>query len=155
MLLYLTVVFGILSFTRFLSYWGFYTLQEESVEIIKGGFGFTYVENTGAAFGIFQDKTMALSVFSIIVALGITVYLVAKKKENPIEIIPLGLVVGGGLANVLDRLTYGFVIDYFDFRLINYPVFNFADVCIVVGCIWIFINVLLEKDEKTEEKKDF
>lgn len=155
MILYLSVVTAVLAIARFLAYWGIYFLKNENITLIKDVLNLTYVENTGAAFGMFSDGTTALSVFGTIIFFVITFLVASKKVTKKSRILPLALLAGGGISNVADRIIFGFVVDYIDFSLINYPVFNFADICVVVGCIWIFISVLTEKEDKTEEKKDF
>lgn len=151
MVLYLSVVIAIIAITRFLAYWGVYFLKNENITLIKGVLNLTYVENTGAAFGMFKNSTIALSVFASLIFIVITFFVASKKVTKKSYLFPLSLLAGGGIANVADRLSFGFVVDYIDFALINYPVFNFADICVVVGCIWLFFTVLLEKDEKKEE----
>jgi len=106
--------------------------------IIKGIFHFTLVENKGAAFGVFPGYSSFFLIVSFI-AIFLIIYLFFKKKlEGKLGEISLGLILGGTLGNLYDRLVYGAVIDFLDFRI--WPVFNLADSAITVGIIllmWI------------------
>lgn len=106
------------------------------VEVVRGLFYLTYVENRGAAFGIFQGKTMILSVLTGIVLLAILIFLLSSKASGGLLTATLTLILAGGVGNLIDRVTQGFVVDYLDFSAIfGFPVFNFADCCVVVGTI--------------------
>lgn len=147
MVLYLSIVIIIIALTRFLAYWGVYFLKNESITLINKVLNFTYVENTGAAFGIFKNGTFMLSVLGVLIFLVITFFIASKKVTKKSLVFPLALLAGGGISNVADRISFGFVVDYIDFTLINYPVFNLADICVVVGCLWLLFAVLFEKQE--------
>lgn len=147
MVVYLSIVILIITLTRFLAYWGIYFLKNEGITLIDKVLYLTYVENTGAAFGIFKNETVMLSILGVLIFLAITFIIASKKIVKKSYILPLALLAGGGISNVADRITFGFVIDYIDFSLINYPVFNFADICVVCGCLWLFFVILFEKSE--------
>ncbi|MEG1994096.1 MAG: signal peptidase II, partial [Oscillospiraceae bacterium] len=71
------------------------------------------------------------------------------KIQNKCLIISLVLIISGGVGNLIDRIRLGFVVDYLDFRLINFPVFNFADCCVVIGTALVLIYVFfIEPKEK-------
>ncbi|QZY57134.1 signal peptidase II [Crassaminicella profunda] len=105
----------------------------ESIPIIKNIFHLTYVQNFGAAFGILKNQKMFFVLMTIFVIGGIIVFL--SKQKNLHKLIPysLSLIVGGAIGNLIDRVRLGYVVDYFDFRI--WPVFNMADISIVVGAI--------------------
>ena len=151
MILYLTTIIVIIGLTRWLAYWGFYVLQPiGSIPVIENVFHLTYVPNTGAALGMFQDKTIMLSIIAIALFLGITYFVTIKKKTLTKDFIfALALVAGGGISNVVDRFKFGLVVDYFDFKFIPFWiwVFNLADTCVVLGTIYIGIKILMTKDE--------
>ena len=122
-----------------------------SIPIIKNFFSITYVENKGAAFSILSGNTILLIVLSL-VALNILYILFLKDKvlKTP-HLIAIGLLMGGVIGNLVDRLLYGHVIDYLDFNILgyNFPVFNFADICIVLPTLFIlYITLKEEKDAK-------
>ncbi len=150
MILYTSICIAVIALTRFLAYWGIHFLKDNRITLIKDALYLTYVENTGAAFGIFNNSTALLSVIGILFFIILTYIVAAKKLKGKSYIFPLAFLAGGGISNVCDRIKFGFVVDYIDFSLINYPVFNLADICIVCSCIFIFIKILFSKesDEK-------
>ncbi len=150
MILYLSVCVITVALTRLLAYWGIYFLKDNPITLINGVLNLTYVENTGAAFGIFKNSTAMLSIIGIIFFIVITYITASKKVSGKANILALALLAGGGISNVCDRMKFGFVVDYIDFTLINYPVFNLADICVVLSCVFIFIKILFTKE--SEEK---
>lgn len=119
-------------------------------------FHFTYVENRGAAFGIMQNQFAFFYIVTALVILGVTVYMVAKRPKNLWLTSSLTLLVGGALGNLADRLLRGFVVDFLDFRIIHFPVFNLADCFVVCGavilaCYIIFVEGRENKPEETEK----
>ncbi len=127
-------------------------LYKSSITILEGILNFTYVENTGGAYGIGNDSIVMFIIVNVVVITLITKFILSKKNEISIYIlISLGLILAGGIGNLIDRLFRGFVVDYIDFNsLIKYPVFNIADICVVIGCIAIVINLIINiiKDRK-------
>ena len=122
-----------------------------SIPVIEGVLNFTYVENTGAAFGMLSDNRIVFMVFSvlIIVVLG---YIVAMYHgQSKLFDVCLGLIVGGGVGNMVDRFYLGYVIDFIDFCAFDFWVwvFNIADSAVVVGCILAIIFVLFDKKAQT------
>ncbi|MEF9984654.1 MAG: signal peptidase II [Oscillospiraceae bacterium] len=125
----------------------------ESVNVIKGLLDFTYVENFGAAYGIFKDQKWFLLVVTLILLIAIIYLLISKKINNKFMIFSSSLIVGGGIGNLIDRVLYGFVVDFIDIGpLFSFPVFNFADSCIVVGTA-LFVIYLMFFDDKTKKKE--
>lgn len=102
--------------------------------VIKNIFHLTYVENRGAAFGIMQDKKIFFVVISIVVIGFIFYYLIKNKNKLTMKSkVSFTLIVSGALGNMIDRLRLSYVVDFFDF--IIWPVFNIADICVVLGCL--------------------
>ena len=108
--------------------------------IIKDFFSLTYIKNTGGAWGILKDNVIILIIITIIF-LGIFISYFQKNKLNICEQISYGLVLGGIIGNLLDRIIRGYVVDFLNFNIFgyNYPVFNFADTSIVVGVLILII----------------
>jgi len=109
---------------------------------------FTYVENTGVSFGLFGGGgTMrwVLSVFSLVVAGGLTWW--ALKAERRLLVAAIGLVIGGAIGNAIDRIQYGYVVDFIDFSGTGlFPwVFNVADSAITVGVILLILDSLVSE----------
>lgn len=117
-------------------------LKGETFPIIQDVFHLTYLENRGAAFGIGQNSTWLLTIISLaILAVVIIAYCKIKPKEKTANI-STALIISGALGNIIDRVCHGYVVDFLDFRLINFPVFNLADCCIVIGAILFCIYIL-------------
>ncbi|MCX5697793.1 MAG: signal peptidase II [Candidatus Omnitrophica bacterium] len=112
--------------------------------VIKGVFCFTLVHNRGAAFGILQNQTLLFIATSIIAI--VLIYLNLKKsKACSWYNISLGLILSGAIGNFLDRIIFGYVIDFLDFRI--WPVFNVADSAITVGAVLLGWHILISKDK--------
>ncbi len=119
-----------------------------SIELIKGIFNLTYAINTGAAFSILSGKQVFLILVTTAITAFLMYYLFKAIKENKSRIlkVSLSLIIGGALGNLIDRIRLNYVIDYFDFALINYPIFNLADVFVVCGTILLAYGILFRKD---------
>jgi signal peptidase II len=124
----------------------------QSIPIIQDIFHFTYTQNTGAGFGVFQGKTSLLIWFSIIV-IGIIFFLYDKIPKNKCAQLSVAAILGGTFGNLIDRINLGYVIDYLDFRI--WPTFNIADSALTIGIIGL-IFYLIKKDlnkPKTKRKR--
>lgn len=113
--------------------------QGESIPIVDGIFFLTYVRNPGAAFGMLPYKTALFIVVTIAVLLGIAVFHKRIPQGKVLLKAGLALQVGGAVGNLIDRLRFGQVIDFFDFRV--WPVFNMADIGIVIGVGILFLEL--------------
>ena len=109
-------------------------------KIIDGFFYITNCHNEGAAFSLFSGNVLFL-IFITLIVLFLIYRTINKENVNKIGVLAYGLLLGGILGNLYDRIFYGYVIDYLDFNILgyNYPIFNFADMCIVIGIILILI----------------
>lgn len=116
-------------------------IVNESVMIIKNFFNITYVRNTGAAFSIFSGNTFFVMVISFMIIIGIILYISKNKPSNKIEKISYSLILGGAIGNFIDRVIYGYVRDFIEIDIFgwDYPIFNLADVFVVVGVILLVI----------------
>lgn len=119
--------------------------------ILDNFFQFNYVENYGAAFGILQNKKIFFIIMTMAVIIGISFFIIKNYYQMNIVLrIGLSMLLGGAIGNFIDRIRLGYVVDFISFRLINrydFPVFNIADIFIVVGTGLILILVLLDKYE--------
>lgn len=127
-----------------------------SVTVIPGFLQLTYVENRGAAFGIFQGRVGILSIVTLVVIVVAIVLLVRGKLKHKMLMWSVGLIIAGGLGNLIDRLFRTFVVDYLDISpLFHFPVFNFADCCVVIGTILLAVYLLfIDGKQKKEPKKE-
>ncbi len=132
--------------------------RSESLDIIKGVFRFTYVENRGAAFGMLNDSRWVFMVISTVAIVALLVYLIKFSPDNKMARLGIALVIGGGIGNMIDRIFLGYVIDFLDFCA--FPnlwmwVFNVADACVCVGAgiIALYLIIDVVKEAKIEKEK--
>lgn len=111
--------------------------------IINGILHLTYVENTGAAFGILKDHRWIFMSVSCVAVLALIVYLtVSRNSIGMLGGVSLSMIIGGGIGNMIDRILSGFVIDFINFELINFAVFNIADSAVCIGAALLIVYVL-------------
>lgn len=118
-----------------------------SVAIIDGVFHLTYVENRGAAFGLFENMQVFFIVIAIVVTIAGLVY-IHKVKTSKLANISICLIIAGAIGNLIDRVKMGYVIDFFDFRFIWNYVFNIADIFVVVGTLLLCIYLIKSGKEE-------
>jgi len=123
----------------------------ESIPVIKGIFHITYIENPRTSFGLFEYNNSFFVIAALIsVILVILIYKKIIFRKDTFMHIPLTLVLGGAVGNLIDRVRIdGRVIDFIDFRI--WPVFNFADTAIVCGMLILLIHLLFHTPEKEDE----
>ncbi len=127
----------------------------EKVDFIEGLFGWTYIQNTGVAWGMFDGNPQLLSVFTgVIIALGL-IYLAGPFKRPLAYDIFIPVIIAGGLSNMIDRIKRGFVVDYIETLFIDFPVYNFADCLVCVGAFALVFYLIYEiiRDSKAEKLK--
>ncbi len=120
------------------------------ITVIDGFFSISHVHNTGAAWGIFSDKTFILSITTCIAALVI-IYLIYAATVNKTVLICLSVILGGAVGNLSERIFRGYVTDFLSFNIFgyNFPSFNFADICITCGCfVLLFYIIFFHKKDK-------
>ena len=124
------------------------------IPFLPGLLQLTYVQNTGAAFSTFEGQQWLFALIFLVFT-GMVLYEYFKKpmRFTKLERFCIAAIYGGGLANMLDRVRLGYVVDMFDLQFISYPVFNIADCCIVCGCIMgaIYYLWLYEKYDKKDK----
>lgn len=119
---------------------------KNEVVIIDKWLHFTYVENSGAAFGIFQNATILFTILTIIIVFGIMWYML--KESNNIGVFlkfSLVMIIAGAIGNLIDRIRLGYVVDFIYSPLgglYNFPVFNFADIYVTCSAIFLIIYLL-------------
>ncbi len=116
----------------------------ETLNLIPGFFNLTLVHNTGGAFGLFAQSTYLFIIFSIITIIFLFFFFKKYSVENPWIVWPFGLVLGGAIGNLIDRIRLGYVVDFLDAYAGNWhwPAFNVADsaICVGLGFLAIFIG---------------
>lgn len=130
-----------------------YLLPIRQYPLWEGVFHLTYVENPGAAFGMLQDHRWVFLIFSTVGIAAIGVYLWKDRELDFWTSSGLLLIMGGGIGNMIDRLALGYVVDFFDFTLINFAVFNVADSFVCVGAGLLALGLILSVVKEVKEKK--
>ena len=120
----------------------------ESIPIINNFFNVTFMKNTGAAFSFLEGNVPLIIIVTSIIIIFILRYIKITNPKRQ-EKIFYSLIIGGAFGNLIDRIVYGYVIDFLDFNLFgyNYPVFNIADTAIVIGIFSLIILSFIEKYE--------
>ena len=141
---------GVDQLTKFLAVSSLY--PDGSVDVIAGVFRFTYVENRGAAFGSLTEHRWVFIVFSTALIIALVAYTILKKPTGWILCLSLGMLIGGGIGNMIDRVALGYVVDFLDFCA--FPnlwmwVFNGADAFVCIGTAMLMIWILIS-DKKTD-----
>ena len=123
------------------------------VVLINGVFRLTYCENTGMAFSLFSENTLVLAIITLIALLALAAYTLSlKQKKLNIQTIGMMFILGGGIGNLVDRFFSGYVVDFFDFYLINFAVFNVADTFVTVGAGLFILSLITQIiNEKNKE----
>lgn len=129
-------------------------LGETAFSVLKL-FSITYVKNEGAAFSMMSGKVSALSVVSVLFCVGVIVYWIWKKPTNKMLCTAVELMFSGALGNAIDRISRGFVVDFIKAEFISFPVFNIADMAIVIGAVLLVLyEMLFDKKENNKEVKN-
>lgn len=126
----------------------------KNIVVIKGFLDFTFVENRGAAFGILSGRRVFFILLTVVVAVGIiySFYKLPKTKEYNWLKCGLVLVLSGAVGNVIDRAVRGYVVDFLEVTFIKWPVFNLADIYVVIGaCFILFLSLFVIKEEEKKE----
>lgn len=144
------IILGII-LDRVTKLWALNILKPDNdIIVIKNYFQLAYLENRGAAFGIFQNKIVFLSLFTIILIIGLSVYLYKNRKKSKLLSVSLSLIISGALGNFYDRVVYKYVVDFICVHYKDayyFPTFNVADIFVVCGTILLAIYILrMESD---------
>ena len=124
----------------------------QHVSFLPGVMDLTFVKNTGAAFSMLEEHTWLLTLLSGVVAVILAVLLARRILPHWFGQLALGLLLGGAVGNFIDRLLLGYVTDMFAAAFVNFPVFNVADIAVVVGGVLLCFHVILFM--KDEDKKE-
>jgi len=145
-ILFVTSLVAIDQFTKYLAVLYLKPIAQHT--LIENIFYLFYLENSGMAFGLLQDGRWFFVIFTLM-ALGFMMYYyltMPSSRYHTVLRIFLLLLIGGGLGNFIDRVRQGYVVDFFLLRFIDFPVFNVADIFIVIATIAIGIMVLFIKE---------
>jgi len=127
----------------------------EIIEVIKFGdvkiFSLTHIRNAGAAWSMMEGKTWFLVLLPVAVCIVGICYMYKIRNESRLELISIAMIIAGGVGNLIDRIRLKEVIDYIKFEPVNFPIFNFADICVVIGA-FIFCGSMIFSDIKASGK---
>ena len=158
----ISIIFIIVLITadQIIKYWAANNLMPVgTMDFIKIGdidiMALTYVQNDGAAFSSFSGAKWFLIGLTSIMIIGLIIFIIKDKNKHPFMMLSTSAVIAGGIGNLIDRVRLGYVIDYLDVKLFNFAIFNFADICVVLGAICLVIYILfIEKKELTDGTAD-
>lgn len=122
----------------------------KDITVIRNFFDFQYVENRGAAFGIFQGRQYILSIITSIVIIGLIIYLIKNRQSSKLLNISLAMIIGGALGNLYDRISYNYVVDFISWHykdVYYWPNFNIADILVVVGTALMALYIIKDVKE--------
>ena len=144
---------GIVAVDQVTKYWTVANIAlHQDVEFIPGFLGFTYVQNTGAAFSSFEGQQWLFAL--IFLALTAAIFYEYFKKPQPFSKFErwcIAAIYGGGLGNMIDRVRLGYVVDMIETKFMSFPVFNVADCFITCGCIAMMVSLVLFNKEFWKE----
>lgn len=146
------IILGII-LDRITKLWALNVLKPDNdITVIKNYFQLSYLENRGAAFGIFQDKVIFLILFTVVLIIGLGTYLYKNRGKSKLLSVSLSLIISGALGNFYDRIVYKYVVDFICFhykKSYYFPTFNVADIFVVCGTILLAIYILrMDENEK-------
>lgn len=124
-----------------------YLKEVGTIPVIENVFHLTYVENRGAAFGMLENNQWIFVIVALVASI-FGLYYLYNKKINILGKSSIIMIIAGAVGNAIDRVRLGFVVDYFDFRIIWQYVFNVADVFVVVGTILLCVYILFFEDKE-------
>lgn len=120
----------------------------QTIPVIRNVFHITYVMNEGAAFSIFSGKQTFLVIITAAALLAVIIYIAVKRPKKPLIMTSLTMILAGGTGNLYDRIVLNGVRDFFDFRIINFAVFNIADIFVVCGALLLVLYLWLSDEKK-------
>ena len=129
------------------------------VSIFGDALKLVYVENRGAAFGILQGQLLLFLVLTVAILIALLYYLYRRKSRELLLSLAIGLIIGGAIGNLADRMTLGYVVDFIMVDLVDFyafPVFNVADIGVTTGAMLLALHILMEdrkeKNGRTHRK---
>ena len=128
-----------------------YLVRGGTTPLWQGVLHLTYVENTGAAFGMLKNAPWVFNSISVIAIIALSLYLFLGHAEGKLYQVAVAMIISGGIGNMIDRISLGYVVDFIDFRLINFAVFNGADSFVCVGAGLMILALVLEIREESRK----
>ena len=146
------VILDQLSKMQILSFTNGQTTRENFFKI-DGLLGFCYIKNEGAAFGMLANHRWVFMSATSLLIIAVMAYLFFKKVNDKLLLLSLAMIVGGGIGNMIDRIAYGYVIDFIEFLFVDFYVFNIADSFVVVGCGLMILYIIIDSIKAYKNKE--
>ena len=151
-ILYIAIIAVIPAIAVFLNIYTQVWTKAGDVTLIPGLFKLTYSENRGVAFGLFQNSTVFFAITTSIVIIVFIIVLFKNYKKSKLLSFACAFIIGGGAANLFERIAFGYVYDYLSLSFFP-PICNFADYCITAGTVMLIVYLLFFSDVLKSEKK--
>lgn len=149
--MFVPVVLALIAVDRLSKAWAAANLYADVAELDLGPVNLTLVHNTGAAFGIGEGSTYVFIAIAACIVTLIVAWLAGVRWHSKLEVFSLALVAAGGVGNLIDRVQWGYVVDFIEFTFIEFPVFNVADICVTCGVALFIIAILFCMDLSFED----
>lgn len=149
-MIYFLMILAAVAVDQVTKYWAVtYLMPQRNMDFIPGFLGFHYTENTGAAFSILRDKQLLLIIVTLLIIMALLGMMTKAIKVNDPLIVKLSyvMIIAGAIGNFIDRARLNFVVDFFEFKFINFPIFNVADIFVVCGVILLGYATIFMKYE--------
>lgn len=149
-MIYFLMILAAVALDQVTKYWAVtYLMPQRNMDFIPGFLGFHYTENTGAAFSILRDKQLLLIIVTLLIIMALLGMMTKAIKVNDPLIVKLSyvMIIAGAIGNFIDRARLNFVVDFFEFKFINFPIFNVADIFVVCGVILLGYATIFMKYE--------
>ena len=145
-IVYLVLIVALVAIDQFVKYLTVTQIQlGQMIDFIPGFMSFTHLQNFGAAWSMFEGQMLFFIVVTLAVVAVAFYFLVKNVKTSKLMAISLSLIIGGGIGNLIDRVRQGFVTDMFHLDFMNFPIFNVADIFLVVGVGLIFVWAIVDE----------
>ena len=125
--------------------------EVSTIPLWQNVFHLTYVENRGIAFGMFGGGRVFFILLTVVVLVGLWYLYQKTEKKTPWLRYGMAGVVGGAMGNLADRIFRGYVVDFLDFRLIDFPVFNVADIAVCLGAVMLVVHFFKSEEVRKDE----
>ena len=126
----------------------------DTLPLIEDVLHLSFLKNTGAAFGMLSDHRWVFMTVSTVAILALAVFLYMRKAPNIWYAISISLIISGGIGNMIDRISLGYVVDFIDVRLIDFAVFNVADCFVTVGAFGLIVLLIADMIKEAKKAKE-
>lgn len=135
-------------------WWTVQTIPLNSgIGFIDGVISFFYLQNTGAAWGIFSGRMIFFYAITVVAVVAMVYLMVQEKGKSKLAMTSYALILSGAIGNFIDRVRLGYVVDMIRFEFIDFPIFNVADMCLTIGVALLFVYILLIEGRNKKGKE--